>query len=626
MDNTVDILRHLPSLQKLLDHVTEGFLLLGKSGRLDYLNESAAKLLGVPRDKLVGHVVTEAGLDSQFLESCGRARAGAQVVTFAMPRAGGGQAMGEAVPLEGGELAVYLREMEGEVHREAAQQAVRDTAAQLQGVITAAVDGIIAIDERGRIEWLNPAALRIFGYTQEELLGKNVNVLMPEPYHSEHDQYLANYRSTGHKKIIGIGREVRGRRKDGSTFPLDLAVSEVKLENRRLYTGIVRDITQRKEAEQSLLEAKDAAEAASKAKDHFLAMVSHELRTPLNPILVAVSFLEKKTNLDPEVQEEIGTIRRNVEHEAQIVDDLLNLTRLSRGKIELHTEAVDVHGVLRTMLGQFERELDGKDIALTVALRAKERYVWADPTRLMQVLTNLLHNAVKFTPSGGRIEIRTSNPSDGKLRAEIIDSGIGIEPEILQRLFNPFEQGEKTITRRFGGLGLGLAISKGIIDMHGGTLSATSAGKEKGATFTLELQTVQPVSDDTAAHVATGLQPGQRVLLVEDHQDTMRIMAKLLRRLGYTVIPASTVKEALRLDQQESFDMLICDIGLPDGSGLDVVREMKRRHAIKAIAVSGFGQPEDLSRSREAGFVDHLVKPLNFQKLETLLTQLSSTN
>ena len=505
--------------------------------------------------------------------------------------------------------------------RHLAQQATQDTAAQLQGVIRAAVDGIMAIDDRGHIEWLNPAALRIFGYASEELIGKNINVLMPEPYHSAHDQYLANYKRTGQAQIIGIGREVQGQRKDGSVFPLDLAVSEVRLADRRMYTGIVRDITERKVAERSLLEAKNAAESANSAKDLFLAMVSHELRTPLNPIVAAVSLLEQHLENNPEIREEVAIIRRNVEHEAQLVDDLLNLTRLARGKIELHTEVVDVHALLRALLNQCESAIDEKNIELATALRAKSSTIWADPTRIRQVLMNLLDNAIKFSFSGGQISVRTTNV-DNHLRIEIADTGIGIESQTLARLFTPFEQGEKTIARQYGGLGLGLAISKGIVDLHGGALSATSPGKDKGATFVLTLATVPVAEDDepTSAHPDAAIRG--LVLLVEDHQDTLRLMSKLLKSLGYRVFPATTVREALRLADTENFDVLVSDIGLPDGSGLDVLREIRRHHAIKAIAVSGFGQPEDLSRSREAGFVDHLVKPINFARLESALKQI----
>lgn len=526
---------------------------------------------------------------------------------------------------EDGRLEGFSKMTQDMTERRTAEQALRDSAAQLQGVINTAVDGIMAIDERGIIQWLNPAALAIFGYTAEELMGQNVKILMPEPYHSEHDTYLANYIRTGQRKIIGIGREVVGRRKDGSTFPVDLAVSEVNLGHRRLFTGIVRDITQRKEAERALLAAKEAAETASRAKDHFLAVVSHELRTPLTPILATATLLQGREDLPADVKEDLGTIRRNVEHEARLVDDLLSLTRLSRGKIELHQEVVDAHASLRNVLSQFQGEIDAKGIELMMGLRAKEYNIWADPGRIQQVFSNVLENAIKFTPEGGRISLKSTN-TDGKLRVEISDTGVGIEPDVLPKIFDAFEQGERTVTRKYGGLGLGLAISRGLMELHGGTLSAQSEGMGKGATFVVELNAVPAVPGRTqrkpVARQAVGA--GKRILLVEDHRDTAQVMVKLLTAFGHEVTSAASVREALDLASKQPFDLLISDIGLPDGSGLDIMRNLRDRLHIQGVAVSGFGQAEDLRRSREAGFVEHLVKPVNFQMLESVVNRLSS--
>ena len=506
-----------------------------------------------------------------------------------------------------------------------AEHSTWEVAAQMRGVIAAAVDGMIAIDERGRIEWINPAAERIFGYRQEELIGKNINVLMPEAYHGQHGQYLRNYLETGQTKIMGSGREVKGLRKDGGVFPMDLGVSEVKVGGEKMFTGIVRDITQRKEAERSLVEAKDAAEKANRFKDAFLAMVSHELRTPLNPIMAAVSLLQSKKDLDPEVGEEIISIRRNVEQEAHLVDDLINFSQLARGQAALHHEVVDVHALIHRLASQFEREADVKGIELALLLQAQHFSIWADPNRISQVLTNLLRNAIKFTPQGGRVTLRSLDAADGWCQIEISDTGIGIAPEVLGRLFNAFEQGEQTITRRFGGLGLGLAISKSIVELHGGKLLARSEGTDQGSTFVLELGTVPPVPEEmNHQDILTANRHHCRILLVEDHQDTRRVMVKLLKSLGYSVTAATGVRDALRLEEEEPFDVLVSDIGLPDGSGLDIIRQIKRHHAIKGIAVSGFGQPEDLNRSREAGFLDHLIKPLNFNRLERVLEEITA--
>ncbi len=363
-------------------------------------------------------------------------------------------------------------------------------------------------------------------------------------------------------------------------------------------------------------DAKEAAEAASRAKDRLLAVVSHELRTPLNPILAITSMLQNNPDLSTELREDVATIRRNVEQEARIVDDLLSVTRLANEKIVLHQQAVDVHELVRTVLKELQPQMDAKHIGLLLQLRAKPQFIWADPGRIQQVLSNLLHNAVKFTPSDGQITVRSSNPFEGRLRLAVIDTGVGIDPDVLPRLFVPFEQGEQSITRKFGGLGLGLVIVKGIMDLHGASVHADSDGPGTGATFTLEFNTMAaPVETPKPAVPATPASSCRRVLLVEDHIDTMRVMARLLKNLGHDVITAGTMSEAIKRIDTEPFDLLISDIGLPDGSGLDVMRELKRRGHVPGIAISGYGHDEDLRRSQEAGFAEHLVKPVNADDL-----------
>ena len=626
----------LAQLQSVIDAAVDGILAIDERGMIEWLNPAARAIFGYTVEELIGKNINVLMPEPYHSEHDGYLRnyrdTGVRKIIGIGREVLGRRKDGTTFPLDLAVSEVMLadrRMFTGIVRditdRKRGEQALRDSEARHRAILEAAVDGIITIDERGTIESLNPAAERLFGYAARDLIGRNVKLLMPNPYRDEHDRYLTNYRETGEKKIIGIGREVLGQRKDGSTFPLDLAVSEVMLGDRRVFTGVVRDITDRKRAERELVEAKDAAVAASTAKDQFLAVVSHELRTPLNPILAAVSYLEQQHDLGADVKEEVVSIRRNVEHEARLVDDLLNLTRITRGKIELHNEAVDVHGLLRTVLVESQTDVDEKGIQLATALRAGQHYVWADPTRIRQVLTNLLNNAIKFSDPGGEITVRTSDTADGRFRMEIVDKGIGMPPEVLARLFNPFEQGEQTITRRYGGLGLGLAISKGIIDLHGGQLFATSAGRGAGSTFVMELSVVPALPGQAAgAEPPPRGERAIRVLLVEDHVDTLRIMAKLLRALGYGVATASTVSEALRLCEQESVDLLVSDIGLPDGTGYDLLRQIGARRPIKAIAVSGFSQEEDRARSKQAGFAEHLTKPIDFQKLELALARVAS--
>ena len=365
--------------------------------------------------------------------------------------------------------------------------------------------------------------------------------------------------------------------------------------------------------------ARADAERAGRMKDEFLAALSHELRTPLSPVLLTAQMMERRTDLSANVQKAFAMIRRNVELEARLIDDLLDFTRISRGKLALHRATVDVHQKLEHVIRICEHELRSKELELTVHPNAVDHSVLADGARLQQVLWNLLKNAIKFTLPGGQIAIRTTS-GEGRIRLSVQDSGIGIEPDKLARLFAVFEQGGKDVTRQFGGLGLGLAISKGLVDAHGGSLVAQSEGRGKGSTFTLELCTVPPApveSQEGLAAETLGAPPPEdgRLLLVEDHVDTASAISLLLRSSGYDVEVAGSVASALEAVEAESFDLVICDIGLPDGSGLDFMRQVQRRRSIEGIAVSGYGTDEDVSRSKAAGFAAHLIKPVTWLHL-----------
>jgi PAS domain S-box-containing protein len=516
-------------------------------------------------------------------------------------------------------------EMEALVRQRTAELAQSE--GRLRAIVETAVDGIITIDEQGLILSFNPAAARLFGYGSQEVLGQNVKMLMPAPYHDEHDGYLASHRTTGLKKIIGIGREVIGRRKDGSTFPMDLAVSETILDDRRIFTGIIRDITLQKQQRHDLQQAKQAAEEASRAKDHFLAVLSHELRTPLTPVLGAVQLLESEQSLSPEAEEAVAMIRRNIQLEARIIDDLLDLTRITRGKVELRLEVVDAHASLRHALEVWQQQIETKGLELTLHLAAKRHHIRADPTRLQQVYWNLIGNAVKFTSAGNPIILRSANSADGRLIVQVSDRGIGIDAELLPRLFNAFEQGERAVTRRYGGLGLGLSISKALVEMHRGTLSAASEGTGKGATFTVSMDTVPAPAPEPTVRTRPADATGQksRILLVEDHEDTLRVMARLLRSSGYHVITAGSIRAALEIADGELFDVLISDLGLPDGSGLDLIRQLLVKRPVKGIALSGYGMEEDMAQSKAAGFVAHLTKPVDLSRLEEVICQITNS-
>ena len=375
-------------------------------------------------------------------------------------------------------------------------------------------------------------------------------------------------------------------------------------------------------AEQS---ARQTAEEANRAKDRFLAMLSHELRTPLTPVLSGTSVLEMMPGMPEAAQTSIRMIRRNIELEARLIDDLLDLTRVANGKLRLSLETVDVHEVIDSVLELFGSEIQVKQQEVHIEKPAGNRYVMADRARLQQMLWNLVRNASKFTPEGGHIYVRTR---DARMQIEISieDTGIGIAPDQIGKLFNAFEQGSQRMTQQFGGLGLGLAITKALTDAHGGKVSAQSPGPHCGATFTILLPTVAaPAAEPVAAPpVGAGADERLTILLVEDHADTAEVMAQLMRGLGHDVTVASSVADALAATHVEPFDLIVSDIGLPDGTGIDFIGAFRQRSQVPAVALTGFGTEEDVRRCLAAGFNSHLTKPINFAQLQELIRRAAA--
>lgn len=376
------------------------------------------------------------------------------------------------------------------------------------------------------------------------------------------------------------------------------------------------------------------ADEASRAKDKFLANLSHELRTPLTPVLAMVARLEVDSHLPAGVRAGLDLIRRNVELEARLIDDLLDLTRISRGQLELHAESVDLERVIRQALETCdERLLAARRIDLDLA--APKRLIWGDPSRLVQVFWNLFNNALKFTPAGGWIRVRSyldvdpaaaGQPPAPCLVAEVSDSGLGIEPDALAKIFATFHDGVQA-ARRFGGLGLGLGISKAIVELHGGRLTAASGGRDKGSTFTcrLPLQAPPAAGERPAEASLAKPRPGPgvnrplHILLVEDHADSATAMADLLGAMGHQVTVTGTVAAALAAAERGGLDLVLSDLGLPDGDGCELMRQLASRHRLRGIALSGYGMVEDVAKSHEAGFAFHLTKPVNLKTLRAAL-------
>ncbi|WP_133792444.1 hybrid sensor histidine kinase/response regulator [Paraburkholderia silvatlantica] len=429
--------------------------------------------------------------------------------------------------------------------------------------------------------------------------------------------------------------ELRIRRHDGAYRWFDVRIVPMRDPRGGVskWFGSCTDIDAQREATQererllaSEQAARQTAEEANRAKDRFLAMLSHELRTPLTPVLAGTRLLEQIPGLPEAARAGVLMIRRNIELEARLIDDLLDLTRVANGKLSLALETVDVHEVIEAVLELFHSEIQFKQQDVHVDLRAQQHYVRGDRARLQQMLWNLVRNAAKFTPDGGHIYVRTRDERM-QVEIEVEDTGIGIAPEQIGKLFHAFEQGSHNLTRQFGGLGLGLAVTRALTEAHGGNVSAKSPGAHCGATFTIVLPTA--ARGEGAAATAELRGPHRvgalNILLIEDHEDTAEVMSQLMRAGGHEVAVAGSVTGALALTASMAFDLVVSDIGLPDGSGIDFIRAFRAQSTVPAIALTGFGTDDDVRRSVEAGFTAHLTKPVNFEQLERLIEEAAAS-
>jgi signal transduction histidine kinase/ActR/RegA family two-component response regulator len=382
-------------------------------------------------------------------------------------------------------------------------------------------------------------------------------------------------------------------------------------------------MAERRRVEAELEQQKAAVEMANRTKDNFLAMLSHELRTPLTPVVSFLDLLEAEPEKSETVRTALATIRRNIDLERRLIDDLLDLTRVARGKMALELKSIDAHEAITQVVEICGPEAVEKQLQVELDLRATNTWIAADAAKFQQIIWNLFKNAIKFTPEKGRIAIASANEEPGRLRIEVRDNGIGIDEDAIGRVFNAFEQGDQSFQQRHGGLGLGLAISRALADAHGGSLVALSEGRGRGATFRLTIKTTEPERAPARRAAETGKTAVRalRILLVDDHVDTCAALERLLARRGHRIVAVHDVRSALEAVQQDAFDLVISDVGLPDGTGMELMSRLREVRSLRGIAISGFGMNGDLEKSLEAGFSAHLTKPVSFEKLENAIEE-----
>ncbi|MEP6604002.1 MAG: ATP-binding protein [Spartobacteria bacterium] len=620
--------------ETVLASISDAFSALDRNWRYTYVNSKVAELAGMPEKEMLGKNIWDVFPDAvggEFYDRCRRAMETREQDHFEVFYKPWGKWLETRIyPARDG-IVIFRADI---TERKEGEALLRQNERKLQ-----------ELEERSRlaVEAADVGTFDFYPPTGELQWSKRCNEIFGLPPGTKVD--YASYVNCVHPQDRHIIHDtVRGVLQPGNRGRYDIEYRIVGMEDRQerwvsekgrailddkghavRFIGTILDITASKTAAMALQRAKNDAEEANRAKDQFLAMLSHELRTPLTPVLMSVAALRRETQIGERFAAELEMIQRNIELEARLIDDLLDLTRIAHGKFELHQDAVDVHASIEHALSITSSDVSQKNLQVTKRFTATEHHCWADAARLQQVFWNLIKNAVKFTPAGGKIDISTRSEEGHHLIVEFTDSGIGIEPELQSRIFEAFEQGGRAVTTRYGGLGLGLAISKRVIDLHHGTISVRSAGRGQGATFTVTLQAMETSLLEGPAYLLdleVGSVGPAEILLVEDHSDTARVMQRVLEAAGYSVVHAADLARAREEVLKRKFDLVISDVGLPDGSGLDLMRELSSAHALSGIAISGFGTSEDVAASKAAGFAKHLVKPVDWERLRDAIAQI----
>jgi PAS domain S-box-containing protein len=514
--------------------------------------------------------------------------------------------------------------------------------------VEASTSAVVLVDSAGRIILANSRVRQVFGYDPGELIGKSVDLLVPERFRGRHPGFRAAFGQDPIARPMGAGRDLFGLRRDGSEVPVEIGLSPIRTEEGLLVLSTIVDITERKQAENErlqLLEAERAArgeaERANRIKDMFLATVSHELRTPLNAIL-GWSQLLARSNLAGEAGQAVSVIQRNARVQARLIEDLLDMSRIISGKIRLEMQTVELPLVVSSAVDVVLPAAQIKGIEINKIIDPSTGGVRGDPNRLQQVVWNLLSNAIKFTPKGGRVSVAV-RPAGGLAEIVVSDSGSGIKPDFLPFLFDRFRQADGTTTRIHAGLGLGLSIVKHLVELHGGSIEACSDGEGKGAVFRVSLPVIAGAAGrDTPAEpgaatistVFAGASCGPqvladlKVLVVDDDPDACILAQRVLEDCGANVTTASSADEALAAYEPLHPDVIISDISMPGQDGYQFIQEVRDREAgaprpTPAAALTALTRPEDRARALIAGYQAHIAKPLAAAELIAVVASLT---
>ncbi|MDH4120913.1 MAG: PAS domain S-box protein [Deltaproteobacteria bacterium] len=648
-------------VKAIFDNIRDGFFLLANDWSIRFVNHQASELLGSEQrdvfNKELWDVFPE--LASHFFKPLQTAMRENTPVTdegYYPPQNRWLDL--RAFPTPNG-LAVYLLDITARKQAEAIltenQAALEKTVHQrtqelhkseerTRVILQSAADGIITISQQGIIQSFNQTAERIFGWTAQEVIGKNVDMLMPEPYHSEHQGYLERYAATGVPRIIGKAqREVAGLRKDGSTFPLDLSVSKAVFDEGPIFVGMVRDITTRKEAEEEMRQARRQAEAANVAKSHFLSSMSHELRTPLNSIMGFAQLMQAenagKENL--EQKEYLEYIMKGGQHLLALIDEVLDLAKIESGNVRFSIEPIQVAHVVEECLSINRPVAFKRNVTLVNGLNPETpAWIKADASRLRQILLNFLSNAIKYNKEGGQATVTVCPGETGRIRLCVTDTGKGIPAAKQAQVFLPFNRLGMEMSS-VEGTGIGLAISKKITELMQGSIGMESREGE-GSSFWVEFPQAEPMEitpeassreehqgGNTGPHgIASGA--SKLVLYVEDNPDNLRLMTKILaQRPDIRLLTAPSAEIGLDLAVAHRPKLILMDLNLPGMDGFEALEKLKtlpETADIPVVAVSANAMPKQIERGKNAGFVEYLTKPIQLGPFYQVLNQILSQN
>ena len=537
--------------------------------------------------------------------------------------------------LEDGAPPLILLSIEDVSERLESRAALRESEERYRTLFDLSPVAVYTIDNSGVIQNFNRHAAELWGRqpvrgdTDQRFCG-SFKMFRADGSYMPHDQCPMAEVVSG-KMAAAHDAELHIERPDGSRIAVVVNIRPLKNARGEVIGAIncFYDITGRKRSEKELAEVLAREQAAHRAKNDFLAALSHELRTPLNPVLLLASDSANDPDLPAQVRENFGTIRKNIELEARLIDDLLDLTRITHGKLVINQSELNVHHILNDSISTVLNEIEKKQILLKLELRADNHKIFGEAVRLQQIFWNVLKNAVKFTYEGGQIIVESQTVPGDKILINITDTGIGMNPDEIEHIFGAFAQGP----HQFGGLGLGLAISRVLVELHSGSIRASSPGKGKGSTFSIELPLISPsekkkttglppttVSSMPAAKIEKMPGGHLHILLVEDHEPTRLALTQLLLQRHYEVTSAASFVQACSLmEKHKDFELLISDIGLPDGSGYDLMNEFRKKFGAKGIALTGYGSEQDVAHSQASGFTVHLTKPVRIESLESAL-------